>query len=97
MEIWKPVRDFEDLYEVSNIGRVRSKTRYVTNYDINTKQYAKRVYNGKIIHGSISSTGYRRVILSDGSIKKYVFVHQLVAKAFIPNPENKPCVNHKNR
>lgn len=96
MEIWKPIREFEDLYEVSNIGRVRSKTRYVTNYDINTKSYSKRIYNGKIINGYIQKTGYKRVILSNGKYKKYVFIHQLVAEAFIPNPENKPCVDHIN-
>lgn len=97
MEIWKPIRNFENLYEVSNIGRVRSKTRYVTNYDINTKQYSKRIYQGKIINGAIQKTGYRRVILSNGKRKKYIFIHQLVAETFIPNPEGKPCVNHKNR
>lgn len=96
MEIWKPVKDFENLYEVSNIGRVRSKTRYVTNYNINTKCYSKRIYNGKIINGHIQKTGYKRVILSNGKYKKYIFIHQLVAEAFIPNPEDKPCIDHIN-
>ena len=50
MEIWKPVRNFENLYEVSNIGRIRSLDRYVTNYDINTKKYSKRLYQGRIIN-----------------------------------------------
>ena len=88
MEIWKPVKEFEDLYEVSNIGRVRSKTRYVTNYDINAKCYSKRIYKGKILNGYIQKTGYKRVILSNGKYKKYVFIHQLVAEAFIPYKEN---------
>ena len=96
MEIWKPVKNFEDLYKVSNIGRIRSLDRYVTNYDINTKSYSKRLYKGRIITGSIQKTGYRRLILSDGKRKEYKFVHQIVAEAFIPNPENKPCINHKN-
>jgi hypothetical protein len=96
MEIWKPVKNYENLYEVSNIGRVRSKTRYVTNYDMNTKQYSKRLYIGKIIQGTIQKTGYKRIILSNGNIKTYKFIHQLVAEAFIPNPENKPCIDHIN-
>lgn len=96
MEIWKPVKNYEGLYEVSNIGRVRSLTRYVTNYDINNKNYSKRLYIGKIIKGTIQKTGYKRVILSNGKQKDYKFVHQLVAESFIPNPENKSCINHKN-
>ena len=96
MEIWKPIKDFENLYEVSNIGRIRSKTRYVKHYDINTKTFTSRLYRGGIIQGAIQSTGYRRVILSDGNRKRYEFVHRLVAETFIENPDNKPCVNHKN-
>ena len=63
MEIWKPIKNYEGLYEVSNIGRVRSLTRYVTNYDINNKNYSKRLYVGKIIKGTIQKTGYKRVII----------------------------------
>ena len=63
MEIWKPVRKFENLYEVSNIGRVRSLDRYVTNYDINTKQYSKRLYKGRIITGSIQKSRILKIAI----------------------------------
>lgn len=61
MEIWKPVRKFENLYEVSNIGRVRSLDRYVTNYDINTKQYLKRLHKSRIITGSIQKSRIQKI------------------------------------
>lgn len=51
MEIWKPIKNFEGLYEVSNIGRVRSKDKLLQNqYDINTKSYTNtRLLKGKIL------------------------------------------------
>lgn len=51
MEIWKPVKNFEDLYEVSNIGRIRSKDKLLKNqYDINTNSYTNtRLIKGKIL------------------------------------------------
>lgn len=51
---------------------------------------------GKIIIGFISNTGYRRVSIWNHSKMKHYSVHRLVAEAFIPNPENKPEVNHKD-
>ena len=51
VEIWKPVKNFEDLYEVSNIGRIRSKDKLLKNqYDINTNSYSNtRLIKGKIL------------------------------------------------
>ena len=99
MEIWKPVKNFENLYEVSNIGRVKSKNRLVSNqYDINTDSYnLSKLIKGKILVGSIGKHGYRNVCLvNEKGVKQYELVHRLVAKAFIPNPDELPCVNHKN-
>lgn len=82
-EIWKDVVGYEGYYKVSNLGDVRSIER-----------------NGTKIGGQIlspfNSRGYIRVILSNNNIYKKISVHRLVALAFIPNPENKPCVNHIN-
>lgn len=99
MEIWKSIEGFEDLYEVSNLGRIKSLGRTLTNqYDINTKTYSNTsIIKGKILMGKRGSNGYRQVILVDKfGTRYYKSVHRLVAEAFIENPNNKPCVNHKN-
>ena len=51
---------------------------------------------GKVLKGEKSKNGYIRVHCSNGSVVTKKLVHRMVAEAFIPNPENKPCVNHKN-
>lgn len=79
-EIWKPIKDYEGLYEVSDLGRVKSL------YHDREKILAKRV----------DTAGYVTVILYKGKNKKSFIVHRLVAEAFIPNPENKPFINHKD-
>ena len=76
-EIWKDIQGYEGLYQVSNLGRIKS--------------------------------GYKSIILQPGVCRGYLIVnlykdkkglsqkvHRLVAQAFIPNPENKPTVNHKD-
>lgn len=82
-EEWRPVKGYEDRYEVSNMGVVRSITR-VTSYGRRRK--SKEIYVKTI-------NGYRVVSLFDGKRRNHK-IHRLVADAFIPNPENKPCVDH---
>ena len=86
-EVWKDIEGFENIYQVSNLGRVRSVERYVN-------QYCR--YKSKILIQTSDKTMYLRVCLSKYNIHTTKRVHRLVAKAFVPNPENKPCVNHKN-
>ena len=83
-EVWKDVVHYEGLYEVSNLGRVRNK---------NTQQIKEQHsnYNKKTGKG-----GYMFVELWKCNKGKREYVHRLVAMAFIPNPENKPQVNHKD-
>lgn len=89
-EVWKPVKGFEGLYEISNKGNVRSVDRHV----MLGNQYC--LLKGKPIKPFPNSTGYLRVGLSKNSKDKKYLVHRLVAEAFIPNPNNLPCIDHIN-
>jgi hypothetical protein len=91
-EIWKPVLYFEGFYEVSNFGRIRRITR-----DIIEKNTGKhKVIKGRMLKPWINTKGYPSVTLSINSKVKYMRVHRIVARAFIPNPLNLPEVNHIN-
>jgi len=94
-EIWKPINGYEGKYEVSNTGRVKSLGRYIQK-SRNGKP-VQQWYDGFVMKNIVDARwGYHRVYLcKDGKIKAYK-LHRLVAGAFIDNPENKPCVNHKN-
>ena len=91
LEKWKDVVGFEGYYEVSNYGNVRSKDRIVKSKN---NSFAKKKGKDRVLNKM--NTGYLSVLLSKENIDKNMIVHRLVAKAFIPNPENKPEVNHKN-
>lgn len=89
-EIWKDIPNY-DGYQVSNLGRIKSLPKLHNCY--NGKSYFTKE---KILKGNKNSKGYFRVPLKNGKKSTIQFVHRLVAQAFIPNPENKPCVNHKD-
>lgn len=90
-EIWKDVVNYEGLYEVSNLGSIKSKGRTVS--DINGRVLK---YPEKILKQS-NSNGYMVVQLSDiNKSKRSLKVHRLVAEAFIDNPLKLPVVNHIN-
>ena len=89
-EIWKDIKDYEGLYQVSNYGNVKSLERYIKN-----KNDKMQFYN-EIILIPNDSKGYLKVTLSKNNKQKTFRIHILVAKAFVQNPENKPEVNHKD-
>lgn len=93
-EIWKDIKGYEGLYQVSNLGRVRSLDREV---DCMRGEYIeKRLYKGRIKKPSTGSDGYKRVHLNRDRNPKCFLIHRLVAEAFIDNTYNDECVNHKD-
>ena len=85
-EIWKNIPNYEGLYQVSNLGRVKSFRKC-------TKHRFESEY---ILKPSVSNSGYAQVTLYDNTVRRKFLVHKLVAEAFIPNPNNYPQVNHKD-
>lgn len=90
-EVWKDIEGYEGLYQVSNLGCVKSLTRKVR-----CKNNKFRIIIGKILIPIQTKNGYLFVNLWKNNKIKRVLVHRLVAETFIPNPENKPEVNHIN-
>lgn len=91
-EIWKDIPDFEGLYQVSNLGNVKTLDKYVGtgikhNSKVKRKEKLLKQYNKR---------GYLQVSLSKNHKRYYFSVHRLVAQAFIPNPDNLLQVNHKD-
>ena len=83
VEIWKDIEGYEGLYQVSNLGRVKSLGNGSSN---NSKERILKSYK--------NNNGYLRVFLCKEQIRKIYLVHRLVASAFIPNTDNLPQVNH---
>lgn len=76
-EIWKPVKGFENKYQISSLGRFKNKT-------------------GKIVKPHLMYDGYYGHNLSDMPRRSQRKLHRMIAEAFIPNPDNLPCVHHKD-
>lgn len=88
-EVWKDIVGYEGYYQVSNLGRVRSLNRLVPH----GKGDSMRFLKGKILNQT-NTVGYKAVGLRKNNKVVFSKVHRLLAIAFIPNPEDKPCVNH---
>lgn len=90
-EIWKDIKGYENLYQVSNFGNVRPKARIVE-----SKNGVVKEINGKILKKWEDKKGYLYVSLCKNGESKNYTVHRLVLTAFIENKDNLPCINHKD-
>jgi hypothetical protein len=90
MEIWKDIIGYEGLYQVSNLGRVKSLARTIYRGHNRPLPLKERILKQGC------KDGYRQVNLANYGKIKTIRVHRLVAEAFIENTENKPFINHIN-
>lgn len=92
-EIWKPIKGFEGYYEVSNQGNIKSIERTVSNsFGLKKDRTIKGVSIKPIFRGN----WYVKVHLRKKGKRYCFFLHRILAQTFLPNPENKPEVNHKD-
>ena len=87
-EVWRDIVGYEGIYQVSNLGRVRSLDRLVRG-----ARGMRRIL-GKVLSNRILPNGYNYVGLSKEHHSVHHYVHRLVAQAFIPNPDNISDVDH---
>ena len=87
-EIWKDIKGYEGLYQVSNSGKIK-RTRFINKH---TNKEKERIKSQKL-----RKDGYLEVALYKNGKAKYIQVHRIVAQAFIPSTQNKLQVNHKRK
>lgn len=80
-EIWKDIEGYKGVYQISNIGRVKS-------------MYNHRGTPNRFLSPKLTQNAYNSVNLYKNKSQRTFFIHQLVAKSFLPNPENKKGINH---
>ena len=89
-EIWKDINGYEGLYQVSNLGRVKSLDRRARNH----KNGSTRFVKGQMITATGNGNGYKIVGLRYQRKRENRYVHRLVAEHFIDNPDDKKYINH---
>jgi len=92
MEEWRDIENYEGLYQISNLGQLKSAAKkwIAGNHNSN------RMKNETLLIQHNDKYGYLSVRLYKNGESKIEKIHRLVAKSFIPNLENKPCINHIN-
>lgn len=90
-EIWKEIPNYEGLYKVSNLGRIKSLKRIISLFG-----KLDRVHAERILRSSKGTNGYLQVYLCYDGLRPVFRVHRIVAFAFVENPLNKLYVNHKD-
>lgn len=89
-EIWRDIKGYEGLYQVSNLGRVKSLAHTIVRSNGWKQTFGERILKAK------NALGYSSVTLCDRGKHRSNYVHRLVAEAFVPNPNGYLEVNHKN-
>lgn len=92
VEIWRDVNGYEGLYQVSNLGRVKSLEREIGHRYI----WKTRTLPERIMHACDNGNGYKTVYLIKDGARKMRYIHRLVAEHFIDKPTGKDYVNHKD-
>ena len=91
IEIWEDIPSYEGIYQASNLGNIRSLDRYV-----NSRGNGEMLIRGRAMKSRLDVRCYETIRPSVRGKKLYLKVHRLVAQTFIPNPKNKPQINHIN-
>lgn len=91
-ELWKDIPGFKGYYQASNLGRVRSLDRYVRGKHPDSQVLRK----GRILSPKVTNKGYLETTLMVEGKCYYKRIHQLIALAFLPNPNDYPHINHIN-
>ena len=89
-EIWKDIPEYEGQYQASNLGRIKSLSRLINGGT------GKRLIPERFIKFAFDKGYYRASLFDNGKRNNLKAVHRVIAQTFIPNPENKKCVNHIN-
>lgn len=92
-EQWRPVRGYEDLYEVSDAGRVRSLDRLQSCLSRWGEPCVRRI-KGRVLRQNDNGSGYLMVHVSVGGCRESKLVHRLIAEAFLPSRPDRDFVNH---
>jgi len=87
-EVWKPIKGFEEIYSISNLGRVKR----ISNFKLCNKKYIDNYFLKPLDNGR----GYYRIKLSKNGVSKRFMLHRLLADAFLQNPNNYKIINHKD-
>lgn len=93
-EIWKDIRGYKGLYRISSLGKVESIERI--NYFPYKGVLRKRIIGGILLKQKINTYGYFCIALCKNGKMKHYILSNLIGKHFIPNPDNKFAINHKD-
>ena len=93
-EIWKDIPGYEKYYMASTLGRIKSKDRVIKT--VLKGKEIKYIKRGRIMTPCLNSGKYLGLPINTDKLKKSENVHRLIAITFLPNPNNLPCVNHKD-